>query len=64
VARLAWAASVAVLAAANIFLSRNPPPEASAASTAPGKPDAELAAISRLPRLDERTLPSPEGGRS
>lgn len=63
-ARLAWAASVAVLAAANVLIPRNTRPPAPAASTAPGQPDAELAAITRLPRIDEKTLPSPEGGHS
>ena len=63
-ARVAWAASVAALAAANVLLSRRTPPPLPAASAAPGRPDAELAAIARLPRLDEKKLPSLEGGRS
>ncbi|MEO8055054.1 MAG: hypothetical protein ABI768_07865 [Acidobacteriota bacterium] len=62
-ARVAWAASVAALAAANVLLSRKAPPSAPVA-VAPGRPDAEVAAIARLPRIDEKTLPSPEGGRS
>lgn len=62
-ARLAWAASVALLAAANVLVPRNAPPDPAVAA-APGKPDAELAAIARLPRIDEHSLPSLEGGRS
>ncbi len=63
-ARLAWAASVAALAAANLLVSRQVPGPAPAASAAPGRPDADLAAIARLPNVDEKTLPSLEGGRS
>lgn len=63
-ARLAWAASVAALAAANLLVSRQTPAPAPALSTAPGRPDADLAAITRLPNVDEKTLPSLEGGRS
>ncbi len=62
-ARLAWAASVALLAAANVLVPRSAP-SAPAASAAPGKSDAELAAITRLPRIDEHSLPALEGGRS
>jgi hypothetical protein len=62
-ARLAWAASVALLAAANVLVPRSTRP-APAAAAAPGKPDAELAAIAHLPRIDEHALPALEGGRS
>lgn len=62
-ARLAWAASIAILAAAHALLPRRGQPEAPPA-VAVARPDAELAAIVRLPRIDEKTLPSPEGGRS
>lgn len=60
-ARLAWAASVAILAAAHVLLPRGDRPAASATLT---PPDPELAAISRLPRIDARALPALEGGRS
>jgi hypothetical protein len=62
-ARLAWAASVALLAAANVLVPRSAPPDPAGAA-APGKPDAELAAFARLPRIDEHSLPTLEGGRS
>lgn len=63
-ARLAWAASVAVLAAANVLLPRSPDDRASGPSLAPERPKPELAAVTSLPRLDERALPTLEGGRS
>jgi hypothetical protein len=62
-ARLAWAVSIAILAAANVLVPRSAP-SAPAAAAASGKPDAELAAITRLPRIDEHSLPALEGGRS
>lgn len=62
-ARLAWAASLAILAAAHALLPRRGP-ETPPASVTVTRPDPELAAISRLPRIDEKTLPSSEGGRS
>lgn len=63
-ARLAWAASVTALAAANVLLPRDGRPEASAASATVTRPDPELASIARLPRIDEHALPAPEGDRS
>ena len=63
-ARLAWAASVAALAAAHAFLPREMRTETPPASATLARPDPELAAIARLPRIDEHTLPPPEGGRS
>jgi hypothetical protein len=63
-ARLAWAASVAALAAAHAFLPRDGRPEAPGASAAVTRPDPELASIARLPRIDEHALPAPEGDRS
>jgi hypothetical protein len=63
-ARVAWAASVAVLAAANVLLPRTRDVRASHAAAAPPRPDPEIAAITRLPRIDEHALPTPEGGRS
>jgi hypothetical protein len=62
-ARLAWAASIAILAAAHALLPRRGQPEVlpSAAIT---RPDPEVAAISRLPRIDDHSLPTLEGGRS
>jgi len=62
-ARLAWAASVALLAAANVLVPRSAAP-GPAVAAASGKPDAELTAIARLPRIDEHSLPALEGGRS
>jgi hypothetical protein len=63
-ARLAWAASVAALAAANVFLPRDGRPPTSAAAVKVTRPDPELASIARLPRIDEHALPAPEGDRS
>ena len=63
-ARLAWAASIATLAAAHVLLPRGGQTEAPSASVTLTRPDPELAAITRLPRLDEHSLPTPEGGRS
>lgn len=63
-ARLAWAASVAALVAANVLLPRNGQPPAAATSAAETRPDPELASIARLPRIDERALPALEGDRS
>ena len=63
-ARLAWAASVAVLAAANVLLPQSRGDRTSGASSATARPDPELAAVTRLPRLDEHSLPTLEGGRS
>ncbi len=63
-ARLAWAASVAALAAANVLLPRSTPSPAPSATATPARPEPELAAIARLPRIDERALPALEGGRS
>lgn len=64
VARLAWAASVAALAAANVLLPGSHVDRASGVSSPPARPDPELAAVTRLPRLDEHSLPTIEGGRS
>lgn len=63
-ARLAWAASIALLAAAHVLFPRRGQPETPSASVTLTRPDPELAAITRLPRLDEHTLPALEGGRS
>ncbi|HSB63798.1 MAG TPA: hypothetical protein VLJ18_06505 [Thermoanaerobaculia bacterium] len=63
-ARLAWAASVAALAAAHVLLPRAGRPEAPAAAAKFTRPDPELASITRLPRIDEHALPAPEGDRS
>jgi hypothetical protein len=63
-ARLAWAASVAALAAAHVLLPRNGRPEGTGAAASFSRPDPELASIARLPRIDEHALPAPEGGRS
>lgn len=63
-ARLAWAASVAALAAANVLLPRDGRPEGPAAAAKVTRPDPELASIARLPRIDEHALPAPEGDRS
>ena len=63
-ARLAWAASVAALVAANVLLPRSGQPPVPAASAAPTRPDPELASITCLPRIDERVLPALEGDRS
>lgn len=63
-ARLAWAVSVVGLAAANALLPRMARPPAAAAASTAARPDPELASIARLPRIDERTLPPLEGGRS
>lgn len=64
VARLAWAASVAALAAAHVLLPRNARPPAPYATLSAEAPDPEIASIARLPRIDERALPTPEGDRS
>jgi hypothetical protein len=64
VARLAWAASVAALAAAHVLLPRNGHLEFPPASATVAQPDPELASITRLPRIDEHALPAPEGDRS
>ncbi|HEX7613979.1 MAG TPA: hypothetical protein VF554_01755 [Thermoanaerobaculia bacterium] len=64
VARLAWAACVTALIAANALLPRNGQPLAAATSAAATRPDPELASIARLPRIDEHALPAPEGDRS
>ena len=63
-ARLAWAASVAALAAAHVLLPRDGHVEAPPASATIARPDPELASIARLPRIDEHALPAPEGDRS
>lgn len=63
-ARLAWAASVAALAAAHVLLPRNGRPETPAASATITHPDPELASIARLPLIDEHALPALEGDRS
>jgi hypothetical protein len=63
-ARLAWAASVAALVAANVLLPRSGQSPAPAASAAPTRPDPELASLTRLPRIDERALSALEGDRS
>jgi hypothetical protein len=63
-ARLAWAASIAILAIAHALLPRGGQPEAPSASVTLTRPDPELATISRLPRIDEHALPALEGGRS
>ena len=63
-ARLAWAASVAALAAAHVLFPRHVRPEGPAAATNVSRPDPELASIARLPRIDEKALPAPEGDRS
>jgi len=62
-ARLAWAASVTILAAANVLVPRSAPPAPSAPATL-ARQEPELAAIARLPRIDENSLPPLEGGRS
>jgi len=63
-ARLAWAASVAALAAAHVLLPRDGRPEGPAAAANVSRPDPELASIARLPRVDEYALPALEGDRS
>jgi hypothetical protein len=63
-ARLAWAATVAALAAANVFFPKTARPPAASVSAAAEAPDAEIASIARLPRIDDHALPTPEGGRS
>lgn len=63
-ARLAWAASVAALAAAHVLLPRTGQPPAPATSVTVTRPDPELASITRLPRIDEHALPAREGDRS
>ncbi|MFI5197881.1 MAG: hypothetical protein ACHQJD_04630 [Thermoanaerobaculia bacterium] len=63
-ARIAWAASVALLAAANVLLPRGGRSEGPGTSAAVTQPDPELASIARLPRIDEHALSAPEGGRS
>ena len=63
-ARLAWAASIAILAAAHVLFPRGAQPEPPSASVTLTRQDPELAAISRLPRIDEHSLPALEGGRS
>jgi hypothetical protein len=63
-ARLAWAASIAILATAHVRIPRGGQPEAPTAPATLTRPDPELAAISRLPRIDEHALPALEGGRS
>lgn len=64
VARLAWAASVAALAVANVLLPRNAQPPAPYAAFSAEAPDPEIASITRLPRVDEHALPALEGDRS
>lgn len=63
-ARLAWAASVAALAAANALVPQNARPPAAPVSAGFEAPDAEIASIASLPRIDEHALPALEGGRS
>lgn len=63
-ARVAWAASVAVLATMHALLPRDGRPEAPAATAAVLRPDPELASIARLPLIDEHALPALEGDRS
>jgi hypothetical protein len=63
-ARLAWAASIAILAAAHVLLPRSGAPDPAAASPTFARTDPELASIARLPRIDEHALPALEGGRS
>jgi|NGEPerStandDraft_6_1074524.scaffolds.fasta_scaffold407908_1 hypothetical protein len=63
-ARLAWAASVAALAAAHVLLPRDGHVEAPPGSATVARPDPELATIVRLPRIDEHALSAPEGDRS
>jgi hypothetical protein len=64
VARLAWAACVTALIAANALLPQNGRPQAPTATVTVTRPDPELASITRLPRIDEHALPAPEGDRS
>lgn len=66
VARLAWAACVTALIAANALLPQNgrPPAPTATATATVTRPDPELASIARLPRIDEHALPAPEGDRS
>jgi hypothetical protein len=63
-ARIAWAASVAALAAANVLLPRGGRPEGTGTSAVVTRPDPELASITHLPRIDERALSALEGDRS
>jgi len=63
-ARLAWAASVAVLATMHALLPRNGRPETPPASATITQPDPELASIARLPLIDEHALPALEGDHS
>jgi hypothetical protein len=62
VARLAWAASVVLLAAANALLPAAPSPEVPTPVVL--RPEPEIAAIARLPRIDERALSARQGDRS
>jgi len=63
-ARLAWAASVATLAVANVILPRIARHEETPIASKTERPDPEVASIARLPRNDEHALPTLEGGRS
>ena len=61
-ARIAWGTAVLALAAAHALLPAGPrPPAQGAARLVPFPADPEVAAIERLPRIDERLLPSLKG---
>jgi hypothetical protein len=60
-ARIAWAASVMLLVAANLLLPAHP--RATASVVAP-RLDPEIAPIAHLPRIDERALAARQGVRS
>ncbi len=62
-ARLAWAASIVLLAAAHVVLSRRPGTAPSPQVREPGA-DPEMVVIATLPRIDERAFSGRSGGRS
>ncbi len=61
--RLAWAASVVLLAAAHVTLPRHPSAVPSSTAWAPGL-DPEVSAIARLPRISEQAVQVGSGERS
>ncbi len=63
VARLAWAASVALLVGLQFVPDRRPAPRAPAAE-APGRADPDVDSAASLPRISEHALSACSGGAS
>ena len=62
-ARLAWAASVVLLAALHLALPRQPQAGSPSTASVP-RPDPEMGAIAKLPRISEQAASAYSGERS